>query len=124
VLVLSAAELVIAIDRSIIRCARPGHTIALHRHSSQRRHDPVQHRFHRSIILNLDAFGRHQYVLNRGTLQGRTACYVQKSSTIFEATFTVTLGNVQWDRLGSAQPLIASMSIAAGWTEAASLGGD
>ena len=111
VLVLSAAVLVIVIDLSIIRCARLGHTSEFRRHPSQHRHDPVQHRFHRIIILNLDAFGRHQYILNRGTLQNRTACNVQKSSTIFEATFTVALGNVQWDRLRSVQPLIASMSI-------------
>ncbi len=118
VLVLSAAVLVIVIDLGIIRCTQLGHTIEFHRHPSQHRHspvqhrhNPVQHRFHRGIILNLDAFGRHQYILNRGTLQGRTSCNVQKSSAIFEATFTVAFGNVKWDRLGSAKPLIASMSI-------------
>jgi len=111
VLVLSAAVLVIVIDLRIIRYARLGHTIEFQRHPSQHRHDSLQHRFHRSIILNLDAFGRHQYILNRGTLQRRTASDVQKSSTIFEAPFTVALGNVKWDRLGSAKPLIASMSI-------------
>jgi hypothetical protein len=94
VLVLSAAVLVIVIDVSIIRCNRLGDTIEFHRHPSQHRHDPVEHRFHRSIILNLDAFGRQQYILNRSTLQGRTSCNVQKSSTIFEATLAVALGRI------------------------------
>jgi hypothetical protein len=30
----------------------------------------VQHRFNRSIILQLDAFGPHLNILNCGTLQG------------------------------------------------------
>jgi hypothetical protein len=42
----------------------------LHRHPNQHRHDPVQHRFHRSVILKLDAFGPHLNILNCGTLQG------------------------------------------------------
>jgi hypothetical protein len=69
VLVLSAAVLVIVIDLSIIRRALLGDTIEFHRHPSQHRHDPVQHHFHLSIILNLDAFGPHQNILNCGTLQ-------------------------------------------------------
>jgi hypothetical protein len=71
----------------------------------------MQHRFHRSIILNLDAFRCHQYILNRGTLQSRTASDVEKSSTILEAAFSVSLGDVWWNRLGSTKPLIASMSM-------------
>jgi hypothetical protein len=70
VLVLSAAVLVIVIDPSIIRRALLGDTIESHRHPSQHRHDPVQHRFNRSIILQLDAFGPHLNILNCGTLQG------------------------------------------------------
>ncbi len=93
-LVLSLAVLVIVIDLRIIGCARLGDTIEFHRHPSQHRRDPVQHRFHRSIILNVDAFGRQQYILNRSTLQGRTSCNVQKSITIFKAAFTVALGGI------------------------------
>jgi hypothetical protein len=69
VLVLGAAVLVIAIDLSIIRRARLGDTIELHRHPIQYRHDPLQHHFHLSVILNLDAFGPHQNILNSGTPQ-------------------------------------------------------
>lgn len=58
----------------------------------------MQHRFHRSIILHLDASGRHQHILNCGTLQSRTASDVQKSSATFEAAYAVALGNIQWDR--------------------------
>jgi hypothetical protein len=67
--VLSAAVLVIVIDLSIIRRALLGDTLELLRHPSQHRHDPVLHRFHRSVILNLDAFGPHLNILNCGTLQ-------------------------------------------------------
>jgi hypothetical protein len=104
VLVLSEAVLVIVIDVSIIRCAGLSDAIESHRH-------PSQHRFHRSIILDLNAFCRHQYVLDRGTLQGRTACDVEKSSTIFEAAFSVALGDVSWDRLCSTKPLIARVTM-------------
>jgi hypothetical protein len=69
VLVLSAAVLVIVIDLSIIRRAPLGDIIESHRHPSQHYHDPVQHRFYFSIILNLDAFGPHLNILNYGTLQ-------------------------------------------------------
>jgi hypothetical protein len=60
--VLSVAVLVIVIDLSFILCARLCNTSEYCCHASQ-------HRFHRSIILNLDAYGRHQYILNCGTLQ-------------------------------------------------------
>ena len=66
---LSAAVLVIVIDLGIIRRALLGDIIESHRHPSQHRHDPVQYHFHLSIILNLDAFGPHQNILNRSTLQ-------------------------------------------------------
>jgi hypothetical protein len=66
--VLSAAVLVIVIDLSIIRRALLADTIELHSHPCQQRHDPVQHRFHRSVILKLDAFGPHLNILNYGTL--------------------------------------------------------
>jgi hypothetical protein len=69
VLVLSAAVLVIVIDLGFIRCARLGHTIEYQRHPMWHRHDPMQNRFHRSSILKLDAFGRDQYIPNRGLLQ-------------------------------------------------------
>jgi hypothetical protein len=69
VLVLSAAVLVIVIDLSIIRRALHSDIIESHRHPSQHRHDPVQHHFYLSIILNLDAFGPRLNILNCGTLQ-------------------------------------------------------
>jgi hypothetical protein len=111
VLVLSEAVLVIVIDVSIIRCAGLSDAIEFHRHPSQHCDHPMQHRFPRSIILDLNAFCRHQYVLDRGTLQGRTACDVEKSSTIFEAAFSVALGDVSWDRLCSTKPLIARVTM-------------
>jgi hypothetical protein len=86
--------LVIVIDRSIIRCNQLGDTIEFHRHPSQHRDDPVQHRLHRNIILDLDAPRRHQHILNCGTLQHGAASNVQKSSKIFKAAFTVAIGNV------------------------------
>lgn len=53
---LSSAVLVIVIALSILRCARRTYAIELHRHPRQHRHDPMQHRFHRSIIPIVDAF--------------------------------------------------------------------
>ena len=109
VLVLSAAVLVI--DLRIILLIGLGDTIEFHRHPSQHCDDPLQNRFHRRIILNRDAFSCHQHVLNGGTFQRGTTSNVEKSSTILEAAFTVALGDVEWDRLGSPEPLIASMSM-------------
>ncbi len=75
VLVLSVAVLVIVIDLSIVLRAWLGNTIEFHRHPSQHRHDPVPHRFHRSIILHCDAFRRHEHILRRHTPeQNREQC--------------------------------------------------
>jgi hypothetical protein len=59
VIVLSAAVLVI--DISIILRAGLAHPIEFHRHSSQHRDDPMQHRFHRRIILNCDSLCGQQH---------------------------------------------------------------
>ena len=66
-LVLSEAVLALVIDVSMVLRAGFGDTIEFHRHPSQHRDDPMQHRFHRSIILNRDSVCGHQHVLDSST---------------------------------------------------------
>jgi len=69
-IVLSEAVLVIVIDGSRLLPAGLCNTSEFHRHASQHRDDPMQHRFHRITILNPDALCGQQYIWDGGTLRG------------------------------------------------------
>ena len=69
VLVLSKAVLVIVIDVSMNLRAGLRGTIEFHRHSGQHRDDPIEHPFHRGIVLNFDSVGPQQHALDGGTRQ-------------------------------------------------------
>ena len=56
------------------------------------------------------AIGNHAHILNRGALYSRTMSNIKKPYSIFQASFAITLGNSERNRLGPAQPMIASMA--------------
>ncbi len=64
------------------------------------------------LQLAMAFVGRRKNVLNRDAFQSRTASDVEKATAILEASFPVAFGNVERNRLGSAKPLVASMTMA------------
>lgn len=52
-----------------------------------------------------------QYIVNRSAFQCRSASNLKKPVFIFKALLAITFRDVQWNRLRSTKPLIASMSI-------------
>ena len=82
--------------------------------SRQHRNDSFQVGFATEVGLQFDGVANAQYVVHRSTFQCRTACYLKESVLVFQTLLTISLRDVQWYRLGSTYPLIASWSMNAG----------
>lgn len=108
-LVLSKAVLVT--DSSIVPPAGLRDNIELHRNSGQHPDNPMQDRLHRGIVLQVDAIGGKQHVLDCSTFERRTACDVEKLSAIFVAAVAIALGDFQRNRLGNTKPLVAGVTL-------------
>ncbi|QDV42053.1 hypothetical protein Enr13x_18960 [Stieleria neptunia] len=63
------------------------------------------------VAFNIQSIGCGKHVLNCDTFQRRATSDVKKSTTIFEASLPVALGDVQRYGLSGAKPLITSVAM-------------
>lgn len=110
-LVLSIAVLVIVIVIDTIRRRRFGNCVRTERQSGEHRDDPFQFGFQLDAGRAVHTTGDGEYVLNGGAFERRATSNVEESRTIFDASLPVTLRDAQWNRLGSAQPLVARVAM-------------
>jgi Putative transposase len=104
VLVLSIAVLVLVLDRSL------RYRFSLLDQPSQHRHDPFQIGFANPIQFGIYRLERNEHIVNCSAFQSRTTSDLEKSILVFQALLPITLGNVEWNRLGRSQPLITSVA--------------
>ena len=74
----------------------------------------MQRSFQSVVKFIAQSVGSPKNILNRGTFQCRTSRNIEKPASILEASFAVALGNVQWNRLRRAKPLIAGVTVRTG----------
>lgn len=108
VLVLSIAVLVLVLDPIF------GYRFCWLNLPSEHRDDSLQVRFFAKVGFLVHGVTNRQDIMNRSTLQGRTASYLKEPIFVFKALLAVSFCDIQRNGLRSTQPLLASRSIVTG----------
>ena len=78
----------------------------------QHRHDAVQHRLAVRVLIRREGSTHVQDILSGAALQRGTACDLKIATAIAIGGFAVAFGNIQRDRLRSAQKLVLGVAMA------------
>ncbi len=108
VLVLSIAVLVLVLDRAL------RHGLGPLDQSREHRHNTFEIGFATTVRFYINCIANDKHIMDRSAFQCRSSRYFKEAILVLQALLTVAFRNLQWNRLGCPQPLIASRSIHTG----------